>query len=271
MKISVCNELFEGWGFGKALEFVSRAGYDGIEIAPFTLCDSVFEVGRERRGEIREEIRSYGLECSALHWLLVKPPGLHVSHPDPAVRLRTVEYLKGLAAFADDIGCRVLVFGSPKQRSIEGVRESEGWKLAEDTFKRCVKTLEDRDVTVGIEPLRRSMTNFINKAEDAARFIEAVGSERVKLALDVYAMTGEEDSPTETIRRYGKCLVHFHANDDNERGPGTGGADYVQIARALEDVGYGGYISVEVFKFDPSPEAIAGESIRYLRKLFPRA
>jgi len=267
MKISICNELFEKWEFGKVIEFVSNLGYDGIEIAPFTLCDSVFDIGRERRKEIREEISSHGLECSALHWLLVKPPGLHISHPDPAVRARTAEYLKGLIAFADDIGCRTLVFGSPKQRTIEGVQIYEGWKLAEETFRRCIKALEDRDVKIGIEPLRRNMTNFINRAEEAARFIEALGSEHIKLTLDVYAMTGEEESPAEAIRRYGRKLVHFHANDDNEMGPGTGGADYGQIARALKDIGYSAYVSVEVFKFEPSPEAIAEDSIRYLKKI----
>jgi sugar phosphate isomerase/epimerase len=200
----------------------------------------------------------------------VKPAGLHISHPDPAIRERTIEYLNGLIIFADDIDCRRMVFGSPRQRTIEGIKKSDGWALAEDTFRRCLKTLEERDVTIGIEPLRRSMTNFINRAEEAARFIEALGSDHIKIALDVYAMTGEEDSPAETIKRYGKSLVHFHANDDNEKGPGTGGADYEQIGKALESIGYEGYVSVEVFKFDPGPKIIAEDSLRFLKRLFSK-
>jgi len=268
MRFSICNELFDNWELEEVLKFVSTAGYDAVEIAPFTLCNSVVELGRERRKELREELSSFGIECSALHWLLVKPAGLHISHPDPSVKSRTVEYLRELITFADDIGCRTMVFGSPRQRDIQGMYRSQGWKLAQETFGACVRALEDRDVTIGLEPLRHDMTNFINKADEAAKFIEAIGSDHFKLTLDVFAMTGEEVSPADTILKHGKSLVHFHANDDNERGPGTGGADYRQIKTALEKVGYGGYVSIEVFKFDQDPRAIARGALDFLRGLF---
>lgn len=268
MRFSVCNELFENWEFKGVLEFASTIGYDAIEIAPFTLCNSVFELGRDKRKELREELGSFGIGCSALHWLLVKPAGLHICHPDPSVRSKTIEYLRELISFADDIGCRTMVFGSPGQRSIQGMDKAQGWKLALETFRACVSALEDRDVTIGLEPLRHDMTNFINKADEAVRFIDAVGSDHFRLTLDVYAMTGEEASPANTIRKHGKSLVHFHANDDNERGPGTGSADYKQIRAALEKIGYMGYASVEVFKFDQDPRAIAQGALDFLRGLF---
>jgi len=268
MKFSICNELFEKWEFKEVLKFISTVGYDAIEIAPFTLCNSVFELGRGRRKELSEELSSFGIECSALHWLLVKPVGLHISHPDPSVRSKTIEYLRELISFADDIGCRTLVFGSPRQRDIQGMDKSQGWKLAQETFGACVRSLEDRDVTIGLEPLRHDTTNFINRADEAAQFIEAIGSDHFRLTLDVFAMTGEEVSPADTIRKHGRSLVHFHANDDNERGPGTGGADYKQIKMALEDVGYMGYASIEVFKFDQDPRTVAQGALDFLRKLF---
>jgi len=268
MRFSVCNELFGNWEFKEALKFASTIGYDAVEIAPFTLCDSIFELGRDRRKELREEFGSIGIGCSALHWLLVKPAGLHISHPDPSVRSKTVEYLRGLISFADDIGCRTMVFGSPGQRNIQGMDKSQGWKLALETFRACVRDLEDRGVTIGLEPLRHDMTNFINKADEAAEFIDAIGSDNFKLTLDVFAMTGEEASPAYAIRKHGRSLVHFHANDDNERGPGTGGADYKQIKAALENIGYMGYMSIEVFKFDQDPRAIARGALDYLRGLF---
>jgi len=268
MRFSICNELFEHWEFKEILRFISDIGYHAVEIAPFTLCNSVVELGRERRKGIREEMNSFGIRCSALHWLLVKPEGLHISHPDPNVRSKTAEYLRELISFADDIDCRTMVFGSPRQRDIRGMEKSQGWKLAQETFGACVRTLEERDVTIGLEPLRHDMTNFINRAEEAALFIKAMGCDHIKLALDVYAMTGEEESPADAIRNNSEILVHFHANDDNERGPGTGGADYQRIKTALEDIGYAGYLSVEVFKFDPDPRTIAQGSLDFLKGLF---
>ena len=56
--------------------------------------------------------------------------------------------------------------------------------------------------------------------------------------------------------------------DANLKGPGFGDIDFAPIAAALRDAHYDGIISVEVFKFDEGPEAIATQSREYLRGIF---
>ncbi|HYH05078.1 MAG TPA: hypothetical protein VEC37_18450, partial [Bacillota bacterium] len=73
MKFAICNELFEGWDIRKTVEFVVEAGYDGIEIAPFTLADSVRDIPKARRNSLKTMIADAGLTVTGLHWLLVKP------------------------------------------------------------------------------------------------------------------------------------------------------------------------------------------------------
>ena len=62
--------------------------------------------------------------------------------------------------------------------------------------------------------------------------------------------------------------IGAHANDANMKGPGFGDVDFRPIAAALRETGYDGTVSVEVFKFDEGPEAIAARSLEYLRKAF---
>jgi sugar phosphate isomerase/epimerase len=88
----------------------------------------------------------------------------------------------------------------------------------------------------------------------------------VKLHLDVKAMSTESLPVPEVIRTHAANTVHFHANDPNRRGPGFGDTDFKPIFRALKDVKYAGWVSVEVFDYSPDPDTIARESIRYMRE-----
>ena len=145
MHFAICNELFEGWDYRRVVEFVAATGYDGLEIAPYTLAGRVEEISAGRRTEIKTVAADHGIALTGLHWLLVKPEGLHVSSPDENVRQKTVDYLRHLIDFCGDIGGKVMVFGSPKQRSIPpGSPREEGWQRARESFAACAATAQNR-------------------------------------------------------------------------------------------------------------------------------
>jgi sugar phosphate isomerase/epimerase len=161
-----------------------------------------------------------------------------------------------------------MVFGSPGQRNLrEGQNPDEAWRNAVEVFRGCVTEFEKRDVTLCIEPLATTETNFITTAEQGRSLIDEVGSPAVQLHLDVKAMDNEKTPIPEIIRASKGYARHFHANDPNLRGPGMGDTDFRPILEALNEIGYEGYLSVEVFDLEPGAEATARESIRYLRDL----
>jgi len=267
MKFAICNEIFQNWKLEDAMASAARNGYDAIEIAPFTIAKHVTDISKVRRLEIRDSAARAGIAICGIHWVLVNTEGMYLTHPDHSVRNRTAKYLVELVDFCADIGGKIIVVGSPKQRSLlPDVSLAQAWEYATETFRDSVKRAEECDVTLCLEPLAPTETDFINTAAEAIRFIGQFHSPHFQIILDVKAMCSETKPIAEIIRESSPRFAHFHANDKNLKGPGFGDIDFKPIAAALKEVGYHGYVSVEVFKFDEGPEIIATKSIGYLKR-----
>lgn len=267
MRYAICNETYGDWPFATACEHAASCGYTGIEIAPFTLADSASAVSSMERDDLRRTMQAAGLECVGLHWLLAKTEGFHVTHPDRAIRERTIAYLGDLVRLCADLGGRVLVFGSPKQRSLlPGVSLAQATDHLAEVFSRLVPVLEATGTVVALEPLSPVETDVLTTAAETCCLIERIGSPQVRLHLDVKAMASEPQTIPEILRASARHLEHFHANDVNLQGPGFGDVDFVPIFRALKEVGYAGWVSVEVFDYAPGAERLARESIEFMRR-----
>src|SRR5580658_3527658 len=236
MRFAICNEIFQGWTTEATLEYCAKLGYEGLEIAPFTFA---------------------------------KTEGLCLNHPDAPVRERTTRYLCDLVDCCADLGGKILVLGSPQQRNIlPGLTPQQAWDLAAQTLAQAVRRAEAHGVVICLEPLSPAETNFINTSAEAIRFARQFDSPAMKIILDVKAMSSEPESMPDIIRQSWPHFAHFHANDKNLKGPGFGEVDFGPIAAALEQVSYEGWVSVEVFKFEEGPEAIASRSLQCLRRAF---
>ncbi len=271
MKFAICNETFQDWPFEKAFEFARACGYTGIEFAPFTIHKNVYEISAARRAEVRRQVEQAGLETVGLHWLLAFTQGCHLTSPDAQVRKTTSHYLRELARLCRDLGGSVLVFGSPQQRNLlPGVTHDAAMEYAADVIRGCLPVLEACDVTLAMEPLGPAEGDFLPTAELGHALVDMVGSPYCRLHLDVKAMSTEDQPIEQIIRRHAAPLKHFHANDANRRGPGMGDIDFVPILGALREVGYDGWVSVEVFDYAPGVESLARDSIAYLQACLAR-
>ena len=233
-KFAICNETFGDWPFDKAFALAAECGYQGIEIAPFTISNDVTEIPPERRKQVRRQAEKAGLEVAGLHWLLARTKGLHLTSPEAEVRRRTADYLGALAEFCADLGGNLLVFGSPAQRNVlPGVSREQAMQHAVEVLRAALPVLEKTDVVLAFEPLSPKTTNFVSTAAEAVELIEMVGSPRCRLILDCNAMATESTPMAELIRKHASWLAHFHANDPNRQGPGFGKLDFVPIFQAL--------------------------------------
>jgi sugar phosphate isomerase/epimerase len=273
MKFAICNEMFGEAPFADVFSTIRKLGYKGVEIAPFTLApqDVPFDARRvpaEKIVEVRAQAEEAGLEIIGLHWLLAKTEGFYLTSPDPTVRRHTAEYLRALVELCADLGGKVMVLGSPQQRNLqERVSYADGEAYAAEVLHGAVAACHQFGVTLALEPLGPAEGNFMLTAASGIHLAKLVNSPHCKLHLDVKAMSSEGQPIADIIRASRDWAVHFHANDPNLYGPGMGEVEFEPIFAALQETNYDGWVSVEVFKYDPSPDEIARKSIEYMQKV----
>lgn len=274
LKLALCNEMFEDWNtekgfdFPRVFEFIKKCGYDGVEIAPFTIDTDAFRISAVRRVDIRREAEKNGLEITGLHWLLSKAEGYYLTSPDAVVRQKTADYFQELTRLCADLGGHVMVLGSPKQRNLlPGVTKEKAFEYAAETLGKVVPLLENCGVTIALEPLAPNETDFLANSDEAVKLLKMIDApKQVSLLLDCKAMAGgEKESMPDLIRRHKDYMAYFHLNDPNLRGPGFGDLDFVPIVSALKEIGYTGWASVEVFDYTPGLEKLAKDSLTHMK------
>lgn len=265
MRLSLCNEVLRHLPFQEQCAYAAALGYQGLEIAPFTLAEDPTRLGADRLRTVRKALADEGLAATGLHWLLVAPEGLSITDPDEGVRRRTREAIERFCGLAAALDARVLVHGSPKQRMVGSDAAARARAL--DMLAFAGEAAGREGVTYCLEPLARRETDFVNTVAEAAEIVRGIGAPNLATMIDCSAAGQSEERPVdEVIRQWlpSGLVRHIQVNDPNRRGPGEGELAFAPILRALIETGYEGDLAVEPFIYEPDGGACAARAIGYL-------
>jgi D-psicose/D-tagatose/L-ribulose 3-epimerase len=273
MKFALCNEVLQPLAFAQQCKLAAQLGYDGLEVAPFTLAGDPMAITDAQAREFRRIAQDAGLEIFGLHWLLVAPAGLSIVSEDAALRERTVGVMKRLVELCALMGGNYLVHGSPKQRSVPaGSTKDEALARATDCFAQVAQVAQAHGVVYCVEPLSTRETDLINTVAEAARIVDAVNSPGLKTMVDCSAAGQvEEETIPALMERWMRSghVAHVQANDPNRRGPGQGELRFAPIletiSRMRQQGHYRGIVAVEPFDYVPDGPGCAARAIGYLK------
>jgi sugar phosphate isomerase/epimerase len=268
MRISLCNEVVRDLDFAAQCALAAALGYDGLEVAPFTLdAEAPHLLPASRRVELRRAAQEAGIPVTSLHWLLVAPAGLSITDADPALRARTLDVMERLVELAADLGATLLVHGSPAQRRVAADGDAA---RAEEAMARAGAWAAQHGVTYCLEPLDSGQANWCTTLAEAAAIVRRIGHPALRTMLDTCAAgNGEADSVVRLLERWVPTglVAHVHLNDRNRRGPGQGEDRFGPVLAALRRTGYAGFCAVEPFDYMPDGPTSAARAIGYLRAL----
>ena len=275
MKIALCNEVLQPMPFEQQCATAAALGYDGLEVAPFTLAGDPTQISDAQAAVFRRMAEDQGLVISGLHWLLVAPSGLSIVSAEPAVRERTAVAMERLVELCSLMGGRYLVHGSPKQRSVPpGETPATARSRARDCLARAARRAQACGVIYCIEPLSPRETDLINTVADAVALVEEVGLPALQTMIDCSAAGQAEAEPVQALMARwmpGGHIAHVQVNDPNRRGPGQGAMAFAPILATVQRMQaqghYRGIVAVEPFDYVPDGMGCAAHAIGYLKGL----
>lgn len=268
-RLAVCSETFPGQPFEKICATARRTGYTGLEIDPSNLAEDPASLAMPERARLRASMKDSGIAYCGLHSFLKAPKGLHLTTPDAAVRKRTWEYFDRLIDLAADLGPNaVMVLGSSRQRqAIDGASPADAALRLVGGLGAIAPHATNRGVTILMEPLAPHLCNVVNTMAEAVAVVDRVNSPAVQSMFDTHNTTAETAPLADVIRRHFKRIRHVHLNELDGKYPGSGAFAFAPVLQVLRDLGYTGWLSVEVFDFKPDGETVALRAVEHIRRI----
>jgi D-psicose/D-tagatose/L-ribulose 3-epimerase len=232
---------------------LQKLGYDGIEI-----------MGEPRKYDVKDTLKllkKYKIECYGSVTIMIK--GRDLIHGDVYYREMSLQYVKECIDLVANLGGTLLTLVPSEVGKVVAMADQETeWKWAVEGIRKAADHAAKKKVKIGLEPLNRFETNFLNNHKQALRLASEVGDD-VGVCLDAFHINIEEEDPYEAVTATAKAgkLVDFHVADNNRFPPGGGNWDWKKLISTLKKAGYDGWITSEfVVPMDRSPLAKKAEA-----------
>ncbi len=214
---------------------LADCGYDSIEISG--------EPEKYPIDETRATLEKHGIACLGSVSIMTDGRGLTLG--DKYQREGTITYLSDCVRMVGGLDGEIMtIVPATVGKIAPDASVDEEWAWAVEGMKRVAEVANDLDVKIAIEPINRFETYFINRGDQALALADAVGGD-IGVCLDAFHMNIEEVDALAAIRQAGSRLLDFHVADSNRKPPGEGHYDWAATIRTLDEIGYGGHMTVE--------------------------
>jgi D-psicose/D-tagatose/L-ribulose 3-epimerase len=234
MEISIHNWM-RAETIERTVKRIAKLGYDKIEIQG---TPEQYDTAK-----VSKLLKDHGIGCWGSVTLMLGERNLLAK--DKKQRANSVQYVKDVVKMVKELdGQMVSVVPATVGKIIPDGRPDEEWEWAVEGMKEIYAYAESLGILIGIEPINRFETYFINRGDQALALAEAVGP-NCGVCLDTFHMNIEEDDMFAAIRRAKGRLVGFHVADNNRMAPGMGALNWKKIIKTLQEIGYDKVLSVE--------------------------
>jgi sugar phosphate isomerase/epimerase len=253
VRLAVSNIAWRDEEEPAVAELMRERGVSGVEIAPGKIAPgrAPLELSDDDVRRYRDGWNERGVEVVAMQALLFGQPDLAV-FGDAGARAELVAYLRRIVAIGGLVGARALVFGSPKNRRVDGLAADEVKERSRAVFRELGAVAVDHGTCLCIEPNPPEYgCDWVTSAAQAQAVVLDVDHPGFGLHLDAAALTmaGEDGDAVRCARG---LVRHFHASEPQLAPVASGGAvAHADFAQALAEIGYPRWVSIEMRQAAP--------------------
>jgi sugar phosphate isomerase/epimerase len=270
MQFGFSTNAFREHDLTEAIGLIADAGYDGVEILldephlyPPYAADEAYEAVERALDEHDIAISN----CNA--FMLTAIEDFHhpsFIEPDEQYRRRRIEYTLDSLDAADRLGGPHISI-EPGGPIPEG--KSREWAMA--TFEAGLREVAEKAENVGVDVLVEPEPDLLIETSDQfLDLLERVDSDRIRCNFDAGHLYCVGEDPAEQVDRLGEHSPHYHLEDipadrsHEHTQLGDGAMDIDGFLRALENRGYDGYVTVELYPYEETAAETAREAMTYL-------
>jgi sugar phosphate isomerase/epimerase len=246
-----------------------REGVSGVEIAPTKWREQPLEASAEDVAGYRRGWEERGLRIVSLQSLLFGRPELQL-FGSAAIRAALADYLHRVIDFGAELGVHALVFGSPKNRLRGSLVPGEANEIAISFFRELGEYAHARGAALCIEANPPDYgCDFVTTTAEAAALCAAVNHPGIRVNADLGGMTMAVEDPYAAIRSAKDVIAHVHASEPHLGELGAA-ADHAAAARALREIRYEGWVSVEMRAGAGSNVSAVERAVKQARATYAR-
>lgn len=250
----------------ETMKRLSEIGYDGIEVVCVAPHAWPYYLSQEERKEIGVWQKEFGISISSVLPVPGGGAGGNAASACKAERDWTLQYMKDVIDLGHEWGTKTMLYVAGW--TVFGTSQKDAWKNTVDTLTKAAEYALDKDITICVENTAAD-SNLVDTPYDALELMEEVNMPNVGVMFDTFHAFHRQDNPSDYVYIMGKHLKHVHISDYDRKGPGMGGFDFYNVMQALKDVGFSGYVTMEVGfgSRGLDPDYVARKSLDTLKEI----
>jgi len=274
MEFAFSTNAFKKFSLNDTINILSKIGYNGIEI----LCDIPHAYPKNLTNsdinELKLLLSKLKISISNLNAFTLFAIG-DTHHPswienDIESRKMRIDHTLDCIKLARKLGVSNISTEPGGPVNSQGLSENELLRIFESGINEVLKTAEDENVTVLVEP---EPGLLIENSEQFIKFIKNFDSKHIGLNFDIGHFFCVGEDPSQVIYKLSEYVRHVHLEDiaadrtHHHLMLGEGAIDIESVFKSLKDIGYEGFTTIELYPYQECPINAAKNAMKFIKSL----